>query len=81
MTRVTAAWLDGWRRVAGAPWILAGVMTLTIASVVPFAIAMRGLLTAQLDGSLVAENVANGVNGDWWQEFLSSQGAGIGSTF
>jgi hypothetical protein len=81
MTRVTAAWLDGWRRVAGAPWILAGVMTLTIASVVPFAIAMRGLLTAQLDGSQVAENVANGVNGDWWQEFLSSQGAGIGSTF
>jgi hypothetical protein len=64
-----------------ALWILAGVMTLTIASVVPFAIAMRGLLTAQLDGSQVAENVANGVNGDWWQEFLSSQGAGIGSTF
>ena len=81
MTRVTAAWIDGWKRVAAAPWLLVGVMTLTIASAVPFAIVMRGLLAAQLDGSLVARDVANGVNSDWWQEFVSSQASGVGSTF
>ena len=81
MRRVTAAWLDGWKRVAAAPWIVAGFLTLTIGSAVPFAIVMRGLLAAQLDGSLVAQDVANGVNNDWWQEFLSSQGSGLGSTF
>ena len=81
MTRVTAAWLDGWKRVAGAPWMLVGVMTLTVASAIPFAVVTRSLLTAQMGRSLVAEDVADGVNYDWWQEFLSSHAAGIGSTF
>ena len=81
MTRVLAAWLDGWKRVARAPWMLAGVMTLTVASAIPFAVVMRSLVTAHLGRSLLAGDVADGVNYDWWQEFLSSQGAGIGSTF
>ncbi len=81
MTRVIAAWLDGWKRVAQAPWILAGAMALTVASAVPFAVVMRSLLTAQLGRSLLAADVAQGVNYDWWQEFLSSHAAGIGSTF
>lgn len=80
MTRITTAWVDGWRRVGGAPWLLAGVMALTVASTVPFAVAMRSLLTAHLDRSLVAGDVAGGLNYDWWQEFLS-QASGIGSTF
>jgi hypothetical protein len=80
MTRVTGAWADGWRRVAGAPWILAGATGLTIASVLPLAVVMRGLLTAQLGRSLMAEDVASGVSYDWWQEFLS-QASGVGSTF
>ena len=81
MARITAAWLDGWKRVARAPWILAGVMTLTVVSAIPFAIVMQSLVTAHLDRSLVAVEVADGVDYDWWQEFLSSQGAGVGSTF
>jgi hypothetical protein len=80
MTRVTAAWADGWRRVASAPWILAGAMGLTIVPAIPLAIVMRGLLTVQLDRSLIAGDVAGGVNYDWWQEFLS-QASGVGSTF
>jgi hypothetical protein len=81
MRRVATAWVDGWKRVAGAPWILAGVMTLTVASAIPFAIVMRSLLMAHLERSLVAVDMADGVNYDWWQEFLSSQEGGVGSTF
>ena len=80
MARVTAAWADGWRRVRDAPWVLAAVLGLTIVSVLPLAVVMRGALAAQLDRSAIADEVANGVNYDWWQEFLS-QTSGIGTTF
>src|SRR5688572_20715610 len=81
MTHVIAAWLDGWKRVGRAPWVLAGVLALTVVTAIPFAVVMRSLLTAHLDRSLLAGDVADGVDYDWWQEFLSSQGTGIGSTF
>lgn len=80
MTRGTAAWADGWRRVIAAPWLVAGTIGLTIASALPLAIVMRNLLTAQLDGSAMAEQVTNGVNYDWWQEFLA-HASGVGSAF
>jgi hypothetical protein len=41
---------------------------------------MRGLLQTHLGPSLAAERAAEGVNYDWWQEFVS-QTTGIGATF
>jgi hypothetical protein len=72
--------VDGWKRLLAAPSVLAGVIVFTIMSAIPPAVVMREALAAQLDGSLVAEDVAHGVNYDWWQEFLS-QASGISRTF
>src|SRR5262245_52023875 len=80
MTRVSAAWLDGWRRVMAAPWIAGGVVALTIGAALPLTVVMYTLLSAHLDGSLMADEVARGISYDWWQEFLS-QASGLGSTF
>ena len=46
----------------------------------PLAVTLRGMLAEHLDASLAAETAANGVNFDWWNEFLA-QAAGIGQTF
>jgi hypothetical protein len=46
----------------------------------PLALTLRGALQDHLGASLAANDAANGVNYDWWQEF-SSQATGIGTTF
>jgi hypothetical protein len=74
------AWLDGWRRVFGAPALALGVFALTFALAVPLAIALNALLRTHLGRSAVAAEVADGLSYDWWNEFLS-QATGLGSTF
>jgi hypothetical protein len=74
------AWRDGWRRVAAAPAIAAGVFALTFVLAWPLALTMRGLLEAHLGRSLEAEQAADAVNYDWWQEF-TAQANGLGTTF
>jgi hypothetical protein len=78
MTR--SAWLDGWRRVFRAPAIVAGVFVITLAAALPFALGLRRAIETTLGRSLVADIAADGVNYDWWQEFMS-QASGLGSTF
>jgi hypothetical protein len=73
-------WLDGWRRVIRAPAIVAGVFGMTLAAAVPFALVLRGAIGAHLGRSLAANVAAEGVNYDWWQEFMS-EASGIGGTF
>jgi len=73
-------WFDGWRRVAAAPAIVAGVFLVTLIAAAPLAMTLRGALQDHLGASLAAGEAADGVNYDWWQEF-SSQAAGIGTTF
>jgi hypothetical protein len=77
---VLSAWRDGWRRVAAAPAVVAGVFALTFALAVPLAVTMRGILETHLGRSLMAAEQADGVNYDWWQEF-TAQASGLGSTF
>ena len=79
-SRTTAAWIDGWRRVAAAPAIVAGVFALTFVLALPLALTMRGMIEAHLGRSLAADQAAEGVNYDWWQEF-TAQASGIGTTF
>jgi hypothetical protein len=77
---ITLAWRDGWRRVWSAPAILLGVFLVTLGAAIPFAIVLRGALAAHLGRSDMASQAADGVNYDWWQEFLS-QATGLGATF
>lgn len=73
-------WRDGWTRVAAAPAIVAGVFVLTFMLAWPLALTMRRLLDAHLGSSLMAEQAADAVNYDWWQEF-TAQASGLGTTF
>jgi len=73
-------WIDGWRRVLGAPAIVLSAFVLTLASTVPFALALGRAIETHLGRSLEAGAAADGVNYDWWQQFLA-QASGIGATF
>ena len=77
---IASCWLDGFRRVWRAPAVLAGVFVVTLLAAAPLAIAMRGTIEAHLGRSLVANQVADGVDTDWWQEF-AAQASGLGTTF
>jgi hypothetical protein len=74
------AFLDGARRVARAPAVVAGTFALTLLIAAPLAIALRGMLEAHLGSSLTADAAARGANYEWWQEF-AAQSAGLGTTF
>jgi hypothetical protein len=77
---VTRVWIDGWRRVSAAPAVLAGVFVMTFALALPLALTLRGMLQDHLGRSLAANDAADGVNTDWWQEF-TAQASGIGTSF
>lgn len=79
MTR--RAWLDGWRRVGGAPAVIGGLFLITLLAAAPLAAMMRDAIADDLGASLAADETADAVNYDWWQEFSSRAGAGsLGST-
>jgi len=73
-------WSDGWRRVVSAPAVVAGVFLVTLLAALPLALTLRGMLEDHLGSSLAANDAADGVNYDWWQEF-NAQTSGIGTTF
>jgi hypothetical protein len=77
---VLGSWVQGWRRVAAAPWIVVGVFLLTFVLAVPLALTMRGTLQAQLGRSMAGRDAVGAVNYDWWQEF-TAQTSGLGATF
>jgi hypothetical protein len=74
------AWIEGWRRVAAAPSLVAGAYVLTLALAVPLAAAMSELLVTHLGTSLMADQAAEAMNYPWWQEF-AQQATGLGVTF
>ena len=71
---------DGIRRVVRAPVILVWVFAVTLLAALPLSMAMRDALQAHLGDSLVAEQVARGVNVQWWSEFTEQAGP-LGTTF
>jgi hypothetical protein len=77
---IIASFLDGLKRTVSAPAVLLCLFAVTFAMTVPLAITVRGMLREHLGASLAAERAADGVNYDWWQEFLP-QAAGLGTTF
>jgi hypothetical protein len=74
------AFRDGVRRVNGAPWVLAGMVAVTLLVALPLSLALRGMIQTHLGRSLAANPVAEGTSYDWWQEF-SAQATGLGQTF
>lgn len=78
--RAIDALRDGIRRVNGAPVILASVFLVLLLAALPFSMLMRDALQAHLGSSMAAEQVAIGVNVQWWNEFTSQTGE-LGRTF
>lgn len=73
-------WLDGWKRVLRAPAVVAGVLALTLVLALPLTLVMRGAIEGHLGRSLAADQAADRVNYDWWQE-LAAQATGLSATF
>ena len=77
---IVASFVDGLKRAVSAPAVLLALFVVTFATSVPLAITVRGMLQEHLGSSVAAERAADGVNYDWWQEFMP-QAAGLGTTF
>ena len=77
---ILSTWRDGFRRVLAARAVVAGVFLVTLLAALPLAVAMRGMIEANLGRSLRADAVADGADNDWWQEF-AAQASGLGTTF
>jgi hypothetical protein len=75
-----ASWLDGWNRVRRAPAIIAGMWALTVVLALPLTLTLRAMLEDHVGRSLAANQAADAVNYDWWQEF-TAQATGPGTTF
>jgi hypothetical protein len=71
---------DGIARVNRAPVIIGCVFLVTLMAALPFAMVMRDALQAHLGNSMAAEQVAHGVNVQWWSEFTEQAGT-LGKTF
>ncbi len=76
----SGAFLDGLMRVKRAPWLVIGLWLATVLVALPFAMMLQALIGEHLGASLAAQSAADGVNFDWWNEFLA-QTSGIGVSF
>jgi hypothetical protein len=77
---VLDAFREGLRRVGRAPALLAGLWLSSFLLALPFALLLRAAMLEHLGASLAADAAADGVNFDWWNEFLAQSG-GLGQTF
>lgn len=74
------AFFDGLMRIKRAPWLVIGVWLSTLLVATPLALLLQDQISAHLGSSLAAQQAVEGVNFDWWNEFLA-QTSGIGATF
>jgi hypothetical protein len=77
---VFAAFVDGVNRVKRAPALVIGLWLATVATALPFAMLLQALIGDHLGSSLAAHAAAEGVDFDWWNEFLA-QTSGVGLSF
>ena len=75
-----AAVAQGLNRVKNAPALVIGVWLSTLLLAIPLAIVLQQMIGAHLGASIAAQAAADGVNYDWWNEFLA-QTSGVGATF
>lgn len=67
-------------RVKRAPWLVIGLWLSTLLLALPLSLALQALIGDHLGDSLAAQSAAQGMNYDWWNEFLA-QSTGVGKTF
>lgn len=67
-------------RLKRAPWLVIGVWLASVLVALPFAMMVQALIGDHLGSSLAAQAAAEGVDYDWWNEFLA-QTSGIGLSF
>ena len=72
--RAADALRDGIRRVNQTPVVLACVFVVTLLTALPFSMLMRETLQSHLGNSMLADQVARGVNVQWWSEFTAQAG-------
>jgi len=68
---VLAAFTRGLDRVGRAPWLVAGLWASTLIVALPLTILLSERLSQDLGSSMAADSAAQGVNLDWWNEFLA----------
>lgn len=74
------AFIDGLMRVKRAPMLVIGLWLATVGTALPFAMLLQALIGDHLGSSMAAQSAADGVNYDWWNEFLA-QTSGVGLSF
>jgi hypothetical protein len=79
-TPVLGAFLEGWRRVFGAPVVVVSVLAATFLFALPMAALLRGSIAAHLGSSLEADAASTGWNAGWAAEF-EAQARGLERTF
>jgi hypothetical protein len=77
---VLSAFIDGLNRVRRAPWLVIGVWLSTLLVALPLTLVLHEQIAGHLGASMAAEAAADGVNFDWWNEFLA-QTSGVGASF
>jgi len=76
---VLGAFLEGWRRVLGAPAMTLSILVLTFLSAAPLAYVLRGQIDAQLGSTLRSERLLGGWDAEWASDFAGTA-PGIGRT-
>src|SRR5688572_5646468 len=79
-TPVLGAFLEGWRRVFGAPVLVVSVLAATFLFALPMAALLHGSIAAHLGSSVEADAAATGWNSGWAAEF-EAQARGLERTF
>ena len=77
---VLSAFIDGLNRVKRAPWLVIGVWLSTLMLALPLTLVLHEQIAGHLGSSMAAAAAADGVNFDWWNEFLA-QTSGVGASF
>jgi hypothetical protein len=75
-----SAFIDGLNRVKRAPWLVLGVWLSTLLLALPLTLVLQEQIAGHLGSSMAAQAAADGVNYDWWNEFLA-QTSGVGASF
>lgn len=68
---VGSSWRDGLQRVLAAPATIGGVYVITLLAALPLVTAIGFGINEHLGSSVIANDVADSVSYDWWQEFVS----------
>ncbi len=74
------AYLEGWRRVLGAPALAASLLVVTLLTALPLGAALGTMIGEHLGSSVIAEKPAWNWNEGWASEF-AAQAQGLGRTF